>query len=209
LIAAAVLVVFQGIACFQVTTKHEQAAEEHEEMTDLIQHFKMTLGCKQIEDVHTCLERAGERLAIQEKYDAEGTKNHTSGSFKLGIILTSQCSGSGWLVSSLDTRPDLIWQNEMLIDYSSNETKWQTVSWEKYRTDLEQALSSADDHDDVVEMIGFKLMYDQIPQHLYAKFANWLYEKQVHVIHLRQRCAAIAFASQIVKAQRLQLVKGG
>jgi hypothetical protein len=155
------------------------------------------------------LERAGERLAIQEKYDAEGTKKHTNGSLKLGIILTSQCSGSGWLVSSLDTRPGVIWQNEMLIDFSLNETKWQTVSWwEKYRTDLEQALSLADAHDhDDVEMIGFKLMYDQLPQHLYAEFANWLYEKQVHVIHLRQRCAAIAFASQIVKAQRLQLVK--
>jgi LPS sulfotransferase NodH len=100
---------------------------------------------------------------------------------KKGIILTSQCSGSTWLVSSLNKRPDVTWKDEKLIKYSLNDTLLETVSWDEYQSNLESALSA----DNGETMVGFKLMYDQIPQHLYAEFANYLDEKQVHVIHLR------------------------
>jgi LPS sulfotransferase NodH len=124
---------------------------------------------------------------------AENTTIH-----KKGIVLTSQCSGSSWLVSSLNMRPGVTWRDERLIKYSLDATLWKTVSWAEYQSDLESALSA----DNGQMMVGFKLMYDQIPQHLYAEFANYLAEKQVHVIHLRRRCVALQLASQIQKALR-------
>jgi hypothetical protein len=131
-----------------------------------------------------------------------------SKSLKRGIILSSQCSGSGWLVETLNAQTGVIWKNERLIEYSRKKSLWQPHpgSWEQYRSDLEGHLSTEDES---IEMIGFKLMYDQIPQHLYAEFADWLYEKQVHVIHLRRKCTALAFASQIGKAQRSKLLGSG
>jgi LPS sulfotransferase NodH len=121
---------------------------------------------------------------------------------KKGIILTSQCSGSTWLVSSLNKRPDVTWKDEELIKYSLNDTLLETVSWDEYQSNLESALSA----DNGETMVGFKLMYDQIPQHLYAEFANYLDEKQVHVIHLRRRCVALQFASQMQKALRREKI---
>jgi hypothetical protein len=123
---------------------------------------------------------------------------------KKGIVLSSQCSGSTWLTSSLDKRPGVRWKDERLRIYSSNSSLWALVSWDMYRTNLETVLSA----DNGETMIGFKLMYDQIPQHLYAEFANYLDEKQVHVIHLRRRCAALQYASQLQKYMRTIKIPG-
>ena len=118
---------------------------------------------------------------------------------KKGIILSSQCSGSSWLVSSLNNRPGVTWKEEELIKYSLNATLWETVSWDEYQSDLDRALSGGKGE----TMIGFKLMYDQIPQHLYAEFATYLDKEKLHVIHLRRRCVAMQFASQIQKGLRI------
>jgi hypothetical protein len=101
--------------------------------------------------------------------------------------------------------PGFTWHGEKLIKYSlpENEKLWETVSWDVYQRDLDTALSA----DNGEMMVGCKLMYDQIPRHLYAEFSNYLGENQVHVIHLRRRCVALQVASQIQKALRLSTGK--
>mmetsp|Transcript_47156 Transcript_47156/g.81108 ORF Transcript_47156/g.81108 Transcript_47156/m.81108 type:complete len:390 (+) Transcript_47156:144-1313(+) len=147
---------------------------------------------------------------------------HVSNPVK-GIILTSQCSGSTWLTNVFNAQKSVLWKDEVLIKYSQGGHHWKThsdhlrfwttVSWEDYRSDLEGALSFTKqsgkvDASSLPGVVGFKLMYDQIPHHLLKPFASWLEQYQVHVIHLRRRCAVLQFASQIEKYQRKVLGDG-
>jgi hypothetical protein len=89
------------------------------------------------------------------------------------------------------------------------DAEWEKVEWEKYRSDLEKSFTfptggndpevTPQDTSSKPVMIGFKLMYDQIPQHLRLQFAHWLQDNNVHVVHLRRRCAALQWASQMDK----------
>ena len=142
------------------------------------------------------------------------TNASPAGAVRKGIVLTSQCSGSEWIVSSLNSVPGVTWHLERLIRYSKtymNDAQWEAVTWKTYQADLEKAFTipanAAEDPEVTLPkdpnktpiMIGFKLMYDQIPQHLRLAFAQWLEENQVYVIHLRRKCAALQFASQMDK----------
>lgn len=137
-----------------------------------------------------------------------------SGPVKRGIVLSSQCSGSEWIVSSLNAVPGVTWHLERMIGYSRSfmqDPDWEKVTWNRYKAQLEEAFEphkAGAPHESEVTpydpnqapvMIGFKLMYDQIPQHLRLQFAQWLEENQVYVIHLRRKCAALQFASQMDK----------
>ncbi|CAB9500858.1 expressed unknown protein [Seminavis robusta] len=137
-----------------------------------------------------------------------------------GIVLTSQCSGSEWVVSSLNNVPGVTWHLERMIRYSRTymkDAEWETVPWKTYRQELEQAFTfTSGGPKDLPEitpkkdntkglrtkMVGFKLMYDQIPQHLRFQFAEWLEENQVFVVHLRRKCAALQWSSQMEKYMR-------
>lgn len=136
-----------------------------------------------------------------------------------GILFTSQCSGSEWLASSLnDARRGMVWGMEALISYSRNGQEWEhgTQNWTTYQRRLEAAFPPFVENDaknettktrSLFRMSGFKLMYDQLPKAYYADFAEWAVANNIFVLHLRRRCAALQFASQIQKAQRLIHVK--
>jgi hypothetical protein len=136
-----------------------------------------------------------------------------------GIVLTSQCSGSEWVASSLNNIPGVTWHLERMIRYSKTymkDAEWEKVTWNTYQEELERAFTFESGGEmDLPEitpqdvnyhgqpiMVGFKLMYDQIPQHLRLRFAQWLEENQVFVVHLRRRCAALQWASQMDKYMR-------
>lgn len=122
---------------------------------------------------------------------------------KKAILLSSQCSGSTWVIDVLGNQPLVNFKSEMLIKYSlMPEETWSNTSWSSYRRDLETALAGAD------ELTGFKLMYDQIPSHLYREFARYLVVKGVHVIHLRRRAAVLQLVSHFQKVSRLQSNRG-
>jgi hypothetical protein len=127
---------------------------------------------------------------------------------KRGVVLTSQCSGSSWLTSTLSSVPGVHWADEPLMDYSLNTTKWSNVGWKEYRRDLESSFPVTEEtRGENITWTGFKLMYNQIPQHLFGQVAAWLNQNHIFVIHLRRRCAALQFASQIEKRQRLRKVQ--
>ena len=148
------------------------------------------------------------------------TTTTNDGKVRRGIVLTSQCSGSEWVVSSLNAAPGVTWHLERMKRYSRtymNEAQWQAVTWDIYHKELEEAFTTpatidpekdteitpAKPTDDTpATMIGFKLMYDQIPQQLRLQFAEWLEEHNVHVVHLRRKCAALQWASQMDKYMR-------
>ena len=50
-------------------------------------------------------------------------------------------------------------------------------------------------------------MYDQLPQRFYQHFAEWVTQHHIYIIHLRRRCVAMQFASQMEKAQRHERTK--
>jgi len=138
-----------------------------------------------------------------------------TGPVRRGIVLSSQCSGSEWIISSLNAVPGVTWHLERMSGYSRSfmqDLDWEKVTWVRYKAQLEEAFKpgkAGDPHEGQVTphdpneaapvMIGFKLMYDQIPQQLRLQFAQWLEENQVFVIHLRRKCAALQFASQMDK----------
>lgn len=128
-----------------------------------------------------------------------------------GILLTSQCSGSEWLVIKLNETPGIVWHAESLRNYSSQYRRWASVSWNIFQRDLDRAFPKMNQNEDTTTaptyLSGFKLMYDQIPQRLYGQFATWAVSNNIHILHLRRRCAALQFASQLQKVQRLVQVK--
>lgn len=137
------------------------------------------------------------------------------------ILLSSQCSGSSWLASSLNAMKGVKWAGETMgpkyrLSDNRRDPLWRTVSWETYRDDLDKAFPihtkstvAAEEKEEStgLQLVGFKLMYDHIPQHLYREFAEWLNREDIHVVHLRRRCAALQFASQVQKFQRVSILK--
>lgn len=116
------------------------------------------------------------------------------------VLLTSQCSGSTWLYRTLDSIPSVHFSGELLIKYSRNRTLYETVEWPTYVKHLNEALSSPKTKENV-ELIGFKLMYDQLPTRFYGQFVAWLEENNITLLHLR-RCAILAYSSHVQKVRR-------
>ena len=135
-----------------------------------------------------------------------------------GILLSSQCSGSEWLALSLNSTPGIMWTTEPLAQYSLKLSLWNNSTWDNYQRDLESAfpiVSSSCGPSSLSQqpkqqqriMTGFKLMYDQIPQRFYQQFASWVSDHNITILHLRRRCAALQYASQIEKYQRWRLLQ--
>ena len=128
----------------------------------------------------------------QEKHDARQEVKP-----RKCIILTSQCSGSTWLYRSLDSMPSIHFSGELLIRYSRNRSLYETVEWSTYVKHLNSAFASERRPD----LIGFKLMYDQLPARFYSYFVSWLEKENVTLLHLR-RCAILAYVSHVQKIKR-------
>lgn len=128
------------------------------------------------------------------------------GNPRRGIILTTQHSGSTWLVKSLDSHPSILWMAELLIRYSKKGVK-ESVSWETYSQDVENAFSKLQQKSVARHRwVGFKLMYDQIPTHLRGQLFEKFVEENVTVIHLIREATLLRWAHG---AQRKQDAKDG
>ena len=130
---------------------------------------------------------------------------------KRAILITSQDSGSTWLRSVLDGLDGVSFQGERMISQSyKSYDEWLQTQWEPYKKTIESALEFGDTEPDENILVGFKLMYDQIPQHLHRDFAKWLNDNGIYVIHLRRRAAILQIAShrQKVHAKSTGELKG-
>jgi hypothetical protein len=94
-------------------------------------------------------------------------------------------------------------RGERLIAYSHKSYHdWLERDWQYYKLQLETALE-VEESDGDLELVGFKLMYDQLPQQMHRPFAQWLNENQIYVIHLRRRAAILQMASHNQKVHAM------
>ena len=131
------------------------------------------------------------------------------------LMLTTQRSGSTWLSSSLNSPSSKI-SGELMIHYSwKNASVKSSVMWEEYLQDLNRAFQLAGNQSDYakvhdldvlknaswvetkINLIGFKLMYDQIPYHLLGKFVNHINENNILVVHLIRDATLLKLLSRL------------
>ena len=125
------------------------------------------------------------------------------------LVLTSWASGSTWLSSVLSNIDGFNFGFERMIAFSHmNKSQKKNLTWHDYRSKLDQQFDLLRNNNAIHEQeqqrwVGFKLMYEQVPSHLYyPHFANWLNEHQVHVIHLI-RSSALQYVSHVQKVERM------
>mmetsp|Transcript_10714 Transcript_10714/g.29387 ORF Transcript_10714/g.29387 Transcript_10714/m.29387 type:complete len:317 (+) Transcript_10714:416-1366(+) len=124
-------------------------------------------------------------------------------SIQRAIILTSQQSGSTWLASSLNRHSRVVFADENLIKY--HRVQW--VAWEEYKKNIEHAFPPLLPG---VDVIGFKLMYSQIPGNIVRNFGRWLLDTNITIIHLVREATIMRLASnrQFVEAVRKGTYQG-
>jgi len=208
----------------QQQKQQPQAYSGYQSSEDSVRQIKSILNCNAYDDCShkfaTIFQQQGQIISDNPKAfpDTNDHSDRVQQNFathlqqpRRGILLTSQCSGSEWLSIKLNETPGIVWHAESLRNYSSQYRRWASVSWNIFQRDLERAFPKMNQNEDTTTaptyLFGFKLMYDQIPQRLYGQFANWAVSNNIHILHLRRRCAALQFASQLQKVQRLVQVK--
>lgn len=149
---------------------------------------------------------------------AAGPALHTEGngvcSPRLWVLLTSQRSGSTFFCQVLNFQPGLAvgvpsakspsgTREEMLIGYSYSYPS-PTVTWEEWRGAAGQAFDAVKragcDADAGIKAVGFKIMYNQIPPHLFPRVLAWLSASKVAVVHLVREAAVLRLASHAQSA---------
>lgn len=125
------------------------------------------------------------------------------------IILTTQRSGSTWVCSQFDLQdeiacggqylPDGEYRvSELLINYSRKKEKGLAdVPWSQYKKDLDRAFDNSCKHS-LTRTIGFKLMYNQIPQKfmINGSLENYFQENNIYLVHLVREAQILRLASQ-------------
>ena len=131
------------------------------------------------------------------------------------IILTTQRSGSTWTCNELDSQDDVacgasrddktqteVKVSELLLKHHGGQYENpSTVKWEEYEKELDASFADvcADDHKSI---IGYKIMYNQIPEKFTlaagpdgSPFARYLQKNEISVIHLVREAGILRISS--------------
>eukprot|EP00040_Diaphanoeca_grandis_P040107 m.261274 g.261274 ORF g.261274 m.261274 type:complete len:327 (-) comp41789_c0_seq1:132-1112(-) len=136
------------------------------------------------------------------------TVPHTT---QLFILLTTQRSGSSWV--SRDVLPSQTHHcaGEMLLSFGkNNQNVSKDMSWENFLRGVNCGYLKAhklwkdrlrDSYNEenacgFPRVMGFKLMYNQIPAHLRGKFFSWIAAYGIKVLHLCRKASLLVYASQ-------------
>ena len=127
------------------------------------------------------------------------------------LVLTKGSSGSTWLSRVLSNIDGFTFGGEKMMPFSlMKKHQKKNLTWHHYRSKLDHQFDLLRSNDnkkleqEQQQLVGFKLMYEQVPSHLYyPHFANWLNEHQVHVIHLI-RSSALQYVSHAQKVECLK-----
>jgi len=135
------------------------------------------------------------------------------------LLFTTQRSGSTWFCDVLDRQPGVqcgvargpnvgkpghsTKVSEMMIKYSYMKHRvvqgydHSTVPWAKWRADSEVqwARLTASHKRDEIPVIGYKLMYDQVPPRLVNEFIKYVVEGNISVVHLEREAVLLQVAS--------------
>lgn len=129
------------------------------------------------------------------------------------VLLTTQRSGSTWTCSLLDQIEDFscggrskgsLHRPEILINYSFLDRS--AVSWSTYQKDLDNAFAEACKFNPA-EAIGFKLMYNQLPQQFFddGNMAGYFRRNNVSVLHLVREAKILKLASEYNNQQQINM----
>ena len=88
------------------------------------------------------------------------------------IVFTTQRSGSGWTMDLLGTQEGIrtpgisngLQTESMLLTHKANKAHWPTFKWEAWRYEAERAFANVVASNPAARAVGWKLMYDQVPQ---------------------------------------------
>jgi len=133
--------------------------------------------------------------------ESESPDRNFSRPLQKALVFTSFCSGSQFSVTTLNTIEGINFGHEEMVNISLNAKLRQHISWPEYRSQLDNAFHRVSQISPNPSIVGFKLMFDQVPPHLFRQFGAWLNEESVVVIHLR-RAAALQLASHMQKVER-------
>ena len=152
------------------------------------------------------------------KDGAHTSKKTTPGRY---ILFTTQRSGSTWFCDVLGRQPGVqcgleLSRNEkkstyhpsrtteMMIKYSHMKRKvidgydYSNITWEKWRADSEQQFErlAANYNSGKASVIGYKLMYDQVPPRLINEFIEYVSKEDICIVHL-ERVVLLQVASHL------------
>ena len=136
------------------------------------------------------------------------------------LLFTSQRSGSTWTCQTLDAQPHVAcgasnsrkqatWKStgttaEMMILYShgpllKRNMTHAEVSWDVWVNDANRAfqLLQKENCQGILtrRAVGFKLMYDQVPEHLISNFLEYVAQHNITVLHLVREAVILRLAS--------------
>ena len=123
------------------------------------------------------------------------------------LLVATQRSGSTWVCSLLDGIDGIACGaynprvnetvSELIIKYSFSEKD--KVEWSTYEKDLDKAFNQVCTKSQE-EVIGFKAMYDQIPQKFLkdGKLKTYLRENEISIIHLVREAKILNMVSGAV-----------
>ena len=88
------------------------------------------------------------------------------------IVFTTQRSGSGWTMDLLGTQEGIrtpgisngLQTESMLLTHKANKAHWPTFKWKAWRDEAERAFANVVASNPAARAVGWKLMYDQVPQ---------------------------------------------
>eukprot|EP00927_Polykrikos_kofoidii_P009602 TRINITY_DN14006_c0_g1_i1.p1 TRINITY_DN14006_c0_g1~~TRINITY_DN14006_c0_g1_i1.p1 ORF type:complete len:367 (-),score=45.27 TRINITY_DN14006_c0_g1_i1:205-1305(-) len=121
------------------------------------------------------------------------------------IMLGTQKSGSTWMVRRLGTHPDISFGGEEMLrwceapgsvcSWAETAEKLENVFFEQIRRSgfLQRLTKLPADAPVPRTVVGFKLMYNHMPQEHRAKFADWCYCHGVTVIHMVRSASVESF----------------
>eukprot|EP00890_Picochlorum_soloecismus_P003322 jgi/Picsp_1/3991/NSC_01503-R1_---NA--- len=132
---------------------------------------------------------------------------------KRAILISTQRSGSTWLASSLNSANSRF-ASELMINYSYlSKSDTAQITWDKYKVDFENSFARVCDEGEVfgsahaidnspvdcgqASMLGFKLMYDQIPMHLRKSFFSFIGQEEITMIHLIREATLLKIFSRL------------
>lgn len=139
-----------------------------------------------------------------------------SGTCSQFLLLTRQRSGSTWLSQVLNSQPGvsvgrknkLKYSTELVAQYSKSYPN-RNVKWGEWSGIVVNRFNNlrAQNCGGAHTTVGFKLMYDQIPQHLSSEFIAWVAGHNISVVHLVREATILSIASH-VQTSHMQLSDG-
>jgi len=149
---------------------------------------------------------AGVAVSLRPSFAAPQTQNNTTTFLeetptappRRFVILTTQRSGSTWLVQELDQHPEIRCLGEVFNHHKHIKTILKEVyaemyhNWSIHKEMLEDIYASSSE-----PLVGFKQHYHYIGSDIREKFFQWVVAHNVSVVHLVRRSRLEMFISHM------------